>query len=66
MQRFDFASGVFFTLLALVQLMRLVLRWPVTVAGAEVPLWVSGVACLIAGGFAVWAFRTGSRHTLRV
>ena len=50
-------SGLFFTVLALVQLTRLVLRWPVQVAGVSIPLWISGIAFLILGSLAIWAFR---------
>jgi putative Ca2+/H+ antiporter (TMEM165/GDT1 family) len=62
MRRYGLVSGAFFTLLALVQLTRLVLRWPVQVAGVSVPLWASGVAFLIAGAFALWALRSARRE----
>jgi hypothetical protein len=58
MRRYALVSGSFLALLALVQLARLVLGWPVQVAGVAVPLWVSGVAVVIAGGLATWAFRS--------
>jgi hypothetical protein len=61
MRRYEQFSGAFFTLLAIVQLSRLLLRWPVTVAGAEVPLWPSAIAVIILLGFAIWAFRSSSR-----
>ena len=57
MRRYALISGLFFTLLACVQLLRLVLRWPVRVASVEVPLSVSGVAVVVAGSLAIWAFR---------
>jgi hypothetical protein len=60
MRRYALISGLFFTLLACVQLLRLVLRWPVRVATFDVTLWFSGVAVLIAGAFAVWAFRVNA------
>ena len=53
-------SGVFFALLATVQLMRLLFRWPVQVASVSVPLWVSVLAVAITGVLAAWAFRTAS------
>jgi putative Ca2+/H+ antiporter (TMEM165/GDT1 family) len=62
MRRYELVSGAFFTLLALAQLTRLVLRWPVQVAGVPVPLWVSGVAFLIVGAFALWALRSARRE----
>lgn len=57
MRRYTLVSGLFLSLLALVQLLRIVMRWPVHVAGFDVPLWFSAVAALIAGALAVWAFR---------
>ena len=53
-------SGLFFTLLALAQLTRLILRWPVQVAGVSIPVWVSGIAFLLLGSLAIWAFRTNA------
>ena len=49
-------------LLACVQLLRLILRWEVTVAGVEIPLWASAVAAVIAGSLAIWAFRVRGRE----
>ena len=57
MRRYTLVSGLFLTLLTGVQLLRLVLRWPVRVAGLDVPLWVSGIAAVIVGSLAIWAFR---------
>lgn len=61
MRRYVLVSGIFLILLACVQLLRLVLRWRVTVAGVEIPLWASAVAALIAGSLGIWAFRVNAR-----
>jgi hypothetical protein len=58
MRRYELVSGVFFSLLALVQLIRVVLGWPVQVAAVTVPVWASVLAFLVAGSLAVWAFRS--------
>ena len=58
MNRYVQASGAFFGLLALVQLTRTILQWPVQVATVTVPVWVSGIAFLITGTFALWAMRS--------
>jgi len=58
MKRYDTASGIFFTILALVQLTRTLLGWPVQVDGVNIPVWCSAMAFLIAGSFAIWAFRS--------
>jgi hypothetical protein len=61
MQLYVRVSGVFFALLAAVQLTRALLGWPVQVAEVTIPVWVSGLACLIVGSFAVWAWRVAHR-----
>jgi hypothetical protein len=66
MRRYVLVSGCFFTLLACVQLLRLVLRWPVRVATVDIPVWVSGVAVLIAGLLAIWAFRVSARSNASI
>ena len=50
-------SGAFFGLLAAVQLTRFLMSWPVTVAAITIPVWASGLAFVVAGSFALWAFR---------
>lgn len=57
MRRYTLVSGLFLLLLTCVQLLRVVMRWPVRVAGIEVPVWASLIAALIGGALAVWAFR---------
>jgi hypothetical protein len=44
------------SVVALLQLFRFILGWQVTVNGMSVPVWVSGIAFVIAGGLAamVW------------
>jgi hypothetical protein len=60
MRRYVRISGLFFSLLAVVQLVRVIMRWPVVVNGVNVPIWASAIAVVVAGSFAVWAFRTSS------
>ena len=58
MRRYEQVSGAFFSVVAAVQLMRVILGWPVQVAGVAVPLGASVLAFLITTAFAIWAFRT--------
>ncbi len=58
MRRYDLVSGLFLTVLALVQLLRFIRGWPVQVAGVDVPVWVSAVAFLIVGSLALWGLRS--------
>jgi hypothetical protein len=46
-----------FALMALVQLIRLSESWEIIVNGVTIPLWVSGIACVIAAGLAVMLAR---------
>lgn len=58
MRRYELVSGLFFFLMALVQLTRVLLAWPVQVAGVQVPIWASAIAFCITSIFAIWALRT--------
>ena len=57
MKPFSVIAAVVFGLIALAQLLRLVLGWPVVVNGFNVPLWASAIACLVAAGLAVMVWR---------
>jgi hypothetical protein len=63
MRRYELVSGAFFSLLALVQLTRVVLGWSVQVVAVTVPVWASVVACLVACFVRVWAFRSWRNAT---
>lgn len=54
MKPFTTIAVVVFSLVAVLQLLRVALGWEVTVNGMLIPLWASVVACLVA---AVIAFR---------
>jgi len=41
-----------------VHLARVIFGWPAQVAGMAIPVWTSGVAFVIASGFAYWASRS--------
>lgn len=40
---------------------RFILRWEVTLNGAMVPVWLSGIAFVVAGGLAVMVWREHRR-----
>ncbi len=50
---FTFVAIALLSLIALLQLLRFVLGWEVTVIGVSIPLWASAIAFVIAGGLAV-------------
>lgn len=57
MKPFSAIAVVVLSLIAVLQLLRFILGWEVTVNGVIVPVWVSGIACVIAGGLAVMLWR---------
>lgn len=50
-------TGGIFGLVAAAHLMRLIYRWPVQVAGYDIPAWISWLGLGLAGSLSVWAFR---------
>lgn len=48
---------VLFLLIALLQLLRFIFGWEVMVDAITVPVWVSGIACVIAAALAVMVWR---------
>ena len=57
MKPFTTLASILFTLVAIIQLLRVALGWAVTVNGIDIPSWVSVVACLIAATLAVMVRR---------
>ena len=57
MKLFTNVAVFVFTLVALLQLLRVVLGWEVTINGFTVPLWASVVACVIAATLAIMVWR---------
>jgi hypothetical protein len=54
---FTTISILFLALIAILQLLRFILGWEVTLNGAVVPVWLSGVAFVVAGGLALMVWR---------
>jgi len=54
---FTLLAVVLFSLIALLQLLRFGLGWEVAVNGVTVPVWVSGIAFVIAVGLALMVWR---------
>lgn len=57
MKPFSTIAVAVFALVALMQLLRFVLGWPVVVNGVGIPLWASAVAFVVAAGLAVMVWR---------
>jgi hypothetical protein len=54
---FTTIAVIVLALIALLQLLRFLLRWEVTLNGAVVPVWLSGIAFVVAGALAVMVWR---------
>jgi hypothetical protein len=58
---FTTTAAIVLSLIALLQLLRFVLKWQVTLNGVIVPVWLSGIAFVVAGGLAVMVWRENRR-----
>jgi hypothetical protein len=58
---FTTTAVIVLSLIALLQMLRLVLKWQVTINGVIVPVWLSGIAFVVAGGLAVMVWREHRR-----
>jgi high-affinity Fe2+/Pb2+ permease len=58
---FTTITVAFLGLIAILQLLRLIFGWEVRLNGAVVPVWLSGIAFVIAGGLAVMVWREHHR-----
>lgn len=56
-------AGTIFGLMCLGQLLRLVTRAEVLVAGHQLPLWPSGLVCAILGGLSLWMWKLSRSAT---
>jgi hypothetical protein len=54
-------TGFIFGVVTLGHALRLIMHWPVQLAGWTVPMWLSWVAIVIAGSLCVWAFSLTGR-----
>ncbi len=54
-------AAAIFALIALLQLIRIVMGWSVTLNGADVPFWASWIAVAVAGALSFVGFRAAMR-----
>jgi hypothetical protein len=52
MKPFTFLTFLFLALVAVLQLVRFVLGWQITIEGMVMPVWASLIAALVVGGLA--------------
>ena len=54
---FTVVAVVVLSLVSLLQLLRLVLGWAITIDGVAIPLWASAIAFVVAAGLAAMVWR---------
>lgn len=54
-------AAAIFALIALLQLLRIVMGWSVTLSGVDVPFWASWIAVAVAGALSLIGFRAATR-----
>jgi hypothetical protein len=59
---FSITAGVIFALMALIHVARIYFGWPIVVAGQSIPMWVSWVGLVVAGGLAYFGLRAARRQ----
>lgn len=59
-------SGVFFSLVAVAHLLRIVYGLPIQVDEYSVPMLVSWIATIVPGGLAIWAFSLSRKGATRL
>ncbi len=58
MPRYALVSATFFSLVAVLQLLRVLRGWTVVINDFTVPMWASGFAFVVAAALAFWGFRS--------
>ena len=53
-------AAAIFALIALLQLIRIVMEWAITLNGIDVPTWASWIAVIVAGTLSFVGFRAAS------
>jgi hypothetical protein len=59
---FSIVAGVIFAAVALLHLVRIYMGWPVMIGGWSVPMWVSWIGLIVAGGLAIFGLTLAARH----
>jgi hypothetical protein len=54
-------AAAIFALIALLQLIRIMLGWSITLNGVDVPFWASWIAVAVAGALSFVGFRVAMR-----
>jgi hypothetical protein len=58
---FSLVAGVIFAVVALAHVARIVMDWSVIIGDWSIPMWLSWIALIVAGGLALLGLRLGQR-----
>lgn len=64
-KKYNLISGIFFMMIAVLHLLRLVFSWEAVIGGWTVPLWLSVVAFMISGFLAYEGFRLSRKSKFK-
>ena len=57
MKPFTTLSAMFLALIAVIQLVRFIFAWPITIEGTSIPVWASAIAAIVAGVLATMLWK---------
>jgi hypothetical protein len=61
LKNFTLLAGVIFAIVALAHLLRVFMGWPIVIDNWTVPMWLSWIALVFAGGLSYFGFGLVSR-----
>jgi hypothetical protein len=59
---FTLVAGAIFAVVALLHILRILMGWPAVIDGWTVPMWVSWIAFVVAGGLSCFALNLAMRR----
>jgi hypothetical protein len=59
---FTIVAGAIFAVVALLHVLRILMGWPAVIGGWEVPMWVSWIALVVAGGLSYFGLSLVTRR----
>lgn len=61
MRSYALVSAMFLAIVAVAHLVRALMRWPILIADAALPVWASIAGFIFTAGLALWGFREAGR-----
>jgi len=54
---FSLIAGIIFIVIAILHVLRLIMAWPASIGGWNVPMWLSWIALIVAGFLGIQGFK---------